>query len=249
MKTAKTSRSKAPIMTIYGNEGRGKTTLAAKLFPSAAWFLLEKGLPTGISVDAIEGTDSFEGVMAPLREIYAADTCEHGALVFDTADTLEAHLIEWVCAKNGWDSIEKPAYGKGWIMCDDVWRRFLRAIAAVRDKHNIAICLTCHATVERIDDPRAPTYTSYQPKLHKRARALVMDACDLVGFLAEDLRVITDDSGFRERTRASSGNARHLFVEGTPAFAAKNRFGMPAKVPIPLNLDIATLTQYWRSDD
>jgi hypothetical protein len=72
-----------------------------------------------------------------------------------------------------------------------------------------------------------------------------MDCVDVIAFLAEDLRVVTDDGGFRERTRAAASNGRFLFVEGCPAFAAKNRFGMPAKIPIPLDFDIANLTQYW----
>ena len=105
--------------------------------------------------------------------------------------------------------------------------------------------LVCHATIERVDDPRAPTYTSYLPKLHKRARHLVMDSCDLVGFLAEDLRIVTEDGGFRERTRAAAGAQRYLFVEGTPAFSAKNRFGMPNKIEIGKDFDIRSLSQYW----
>ena len=109
----------------------------------------------------------------------------------------------------------------------------------------MTIVLSAHAAIERIDDPRAPTYTSYQPKLHKRARALVMDACDVIGFLSEELRVVTDDGGFRERTRATAGNGRFLFVEGRPAFAAKNRYGLPEKLPIPLDFNIETLTQHW----
>ena len=69
-----------------------------------------------------------------------------------------------------------------------------------------------------------------------------MDACDIVGFLAEDLRTVTDD---RERVRAAASSKRFLFVTGTPAFAAKNRFGMPEKLEMPLDFNIETLTQYW----
>jgi signal recognition particle GTPase len=43
----------APIILIYGAEGRGKTTLAAK-FPKPVAMLLERGLPRGVSVDAID---------------------------------------------------------------------------------------------------------------------------------------------------------------------------------------------------
>jgi hypothetical protein len=38
---------------------------------------------------------------------------------------------------------------------------------------------------------------------------------------------------------------RFLFAEGRPAFAAKNRFGMPEKMPIPLDFDFSTIAQYW----
>jgi hypothetical protein len=244
MEIVKATSSVTPIITIHGAEGRGKTTLASR-FPKPLFFLLERGLPRGVEVAAVQGIESFDGVMNALRDIYK-EPGEYQTLVFDTLDALEALLIDWVCATNGWKNIEQPSYGKGYVAADTGWRQFLSAITAIRNKHNITIVLICHTSIERIDDPRAPTYTSYQLKLHKRARALVMDASDVVGFLAEDLRFITDDGGFRERTRAASGDGRYLFVEGRPAFAAKNRFAMPEKIAIPLNFDFSELSKYWQ---
>jgi AAA domain len=183
-------------------------------------------------------------VMTTLRALHD-NPGEYTTLVIDTVDMLEAHLIEYVCDKNKWANIEQPSYGKGYVVADEEWRRFVRALTAIRDKHGMTIVLVAHSAIERIDDPRAPTYTSYQPKLHKRARALVMDATDAVFFLAEDLRVLTEDGGFRERTRAAAGAGRFVFTEGRPAFAAKNRFGMPEKIPIPADLNISELTRYW----
>jgi hypothetical protein len=243
MKIVSATSSSAPIILLYGAEGRGKTTLACK-FPKPIALLLERGLPRGVSVDAVDGINDFEDFMAALGSIYT-DPGEYRSLLIDTIDALEARLVDQVCARNGWKNIETPAYGKGWVAADNEWRRFIRAITAIRDKHAMPIVLVCHAGIERIDDPRAPTYTSYQPRLHRRARALVMDACDAIFFLAEDLRIVSEGEGFHERTRASAATGRFLFTEGRPAFAAKNRFAMPEKIAIPLDFDFSNLAQYW----
>jgi hypothetical protein len=243
MKITTASSNSAPIIVLYGSEGRGKTTLASR-FPKPLALLLERGLPRGVTVDAVDGLIDFGAVMTALREMYA-EPGGYQTLIIDTVDALEGMLIEHVCRTNSWKNIETPSYGKGWVAADNEWRRFIRAITAIRDKRGVTIVLVCHAAVERIDDPRAPTYTAYLPRLHRRARALVMDAADAVFFLAEDLRVVTEDGGFRERTRAASGAGRFLFTEGRPAFAAKNRFGMPEKIPLPLNFDFSELARYW----
>jgi hypothetical protein len=240
MKIEQLKNTASPITLIYGGEGRGKTTLAAK-FQKSIWMLLERGLPAGITVDAIGDLGTFGQVMDALRSLYA-DPSGYQTLVIDTLDSLEPLLLDHVCAAHNWKNIESPSYGKGYVAADSAWQGFIKGVTALRDKHGITIVLVAHAAVERFDDPRAPTYTMYLPKLHKRARALVCDAADVIGFPAEELRVATDDGGFRERVRASSSNQRFLFVEGTPAYVAKNRYGMPPKIPVPADFDISELT-------
>ena len=240
MKISAASPNTAPIILLYGNEGRGKTTLAAKA-PKPVALLLERGLPKGVTIDAVEDVNSFGGIMSTIRDLY---TDPHGyqSLIIDTADALEAQLIEHVCTVNGWKNIEQPAYGKGFVIADTEWQRLIRGITALRDKHGMTIIMTCHAEVVNVNDPRAPSYSSYQPKLHRRGRGLVMDACDAVLFISEDLRVVTDNN---DRVRASAGSQRYLFCEGTPAFAAKNRFAMPSKIAIPADFPFDNQSQYW----
>jgi hypothetical protein len=233
----------APIALIYGAEGRGKTTLASK-FPKPVAMLLERGLPRGVQVDAIDDITSYDNVIDSLRDLIR-DPMGYRTLIIDTVDSLEPMLIAAVCAKNGWKNIESPSFGKGYVIADQEWGRFIRGITTLRDKHGMTIVMVAHAAIERVDDPRVPSYTAYWPKLHKRARHLILDASDIVGFLAEDLKIATDDSGFRERVRATSSSQRFLFVEGAPAYVAKNRYGMPPKIPIAIDFDIGELTKYW----
>jgi hypothetical protein len=246
MKISQATCGSAPIVLVYGAEGRGKTTLASK-FPKPVAMLLERGLPRGVKIDAIGDLEGYGAIIEALRSLYA-DPRGYQTLVVDTLDAFEPTLLEHVCISHSWKNIEQPPYGKGFVAADQEWLRFIRAITALRDKHQMTIVLVAHSTIERFDDPRAASYTAYWPKLHKRARHLILDACDVVGFLAEDLRIATDDGGFRERVRATSSSQRFLFVEGCPAYVAKNRYAMPGKIPVGVDFNITELTQFWKGE-
>ena len=109
----------------------------------------------------------------------------------------------------------------------------------------MTVVLLAHSAIETVNDPRAPSYSSYQLRLHKRARALVQDWADAIGFLATDFITKSEDLGFnKKRVRADGGSQRYLHFETHPAFVAKSRYGLPAKLPVPLDFDFAKLTPF-----
>jgi hypothetical protein len=127
MKVRKAVSSRAPIIAIHGEEGKGKTTFAAKA-PKTLALLYEPGLPRGVTVDEVQDIGSFDKTMTALREIYAAPG-EYRSLMIDTLDALEPRVIEHVCAENHWKNIEAPSYGKGYVLVADKWRHVVRACA------------------------------------------------------------------------------------------------------------------------
>jgi AAA domain len=230
----------APMLCIYGRPGMGKTTFSAS-FPNSLHILFEDGLPARVQVRAIRNLSTLDGLLGALRSVFANDY-GYETLVIDTLDALEPIILESVCRDNGWANIETPSYGKGYILADNAWRRVLAALDHLRRRKGMTIVLLGHSTVEKVEDPRVPIYSSYALRLHRRARALVMDACDVVGFLSTDIRTVAEDKGFnQERIRADGGNMRWLFVEGKPAFMAKNRYGMPPKIAIGPDFKIETV--------
>ena len=98
MKITSATSDGAPIILIYGAEGRGKTSLAAK-FPKPVAMLLERGLPRGVSVDAIADLATFGNVIEALREL-CRDPNGYQTLVLDTLDSLEPLVLDHVCAQH-----------------------------------------------------------------------------------------------------------------------------------------------------
>jgi hypothetical protein len=202
-------------------------------FPSPVILQTEEGIPRGLTVSTFGLQDTFKGALSCMSFL-GTEPHDHRTLVVDSLDPLEPLVWREACVANGWASIEQPGYGKGYVIADIFWLDFLAGLDFLRRERAMTIVLLAHSAIERIDDPRAVSYTSYQLRLHKRARGLVQDWADAILFLAPDLNIQTEDAGFgKKRTRADGGSNRWLHCEGRPSFVAKNRYGMPPKIMIP----------------
>jgi AAA domain len=233
-----------PRVLIHGAEGVGKTTLAAR-FPAPVFVQTEDGCPSKITIKTFGTLDTYKAVREALSFL-AGEQHEHRTIVIDSLDALEPLIWRDVCASQGWASIEQPGYGKGYVVVDSWWLDILAGLDFLRRERGMTVVLLAHSAIERVDDPRAASYTSYQLRLHKRARSLVQDWADAILFLAPDLNITSEDSGFgKKRTRADGGSTRWLHCEARPSFVAKNRFGLPAKLMVPLDFNYdATLAPY-----
>jgi hypothetical protein len=234
----KRKAEKAPFAVVYGPSGTGKTSLAASAEKSVFIQTEDGGGELDITTLKDGLFTSYDEILAALRFVYKnPNGVKH--VIIDSLDHMEPLVWKHVCEKNSWDSIETPGYGKGYIECDDAWRKIISALIKIRDDHNIGIICIAHDVVRTVNDPTTDTYDAHELKLHKRAVALWKESCDMIGLLKN--RVVVD----AKTGKGKGGTSPSLFVRPTAGFTAKTRFReMPAFIPIELETGWADVAKF-----
>jgi len=241
-------QSMPPRILVYGTEGIGKSTLAASA-PHPIFIQTEDGL-SEIACDKFPLAASYEDALAALHELQSADH-SYETVVIDSLDWLERLIWDAVCREYRANSIEKAdgGYQRGYVHALTYWRKVVDALQRLRVNKGMATILLAHAKVEKFDDPESATYDRYSPRLQKHAAALINEWCDAVLFATRKFRTETEDRGFgRERTIAvglgAAGGERVLRTVGSPACVAKNRYDLPAEIPLSWPTLFAGLTRH-----
>ena len=219
-----------PMIMIYGTHGVGKTSFAASS-PNPIFLQTEDGLGL-IDVPTFGLLKSFDEIMEAISALYAEDH-SYSTVVLDSADHLENLIWAQVCKDNGWANIEAPGYGRGYVAALDVWRVLIEGLRALRDDKNMTVIIIAHSQIQRFDAPDAEPYDRYSPKLHKGASALLQESMDVVLFANYRISTVKSDAGFGKKvTRAVGGGDRVLHTEERPAYLAKQRYNLPATIPM-----------------
>lgn len=221
--------ARPPIVVVYGTDGIGKTTFGA----SAPDPII---LPTEDGLDAVPGAPrfplarSFSDVISALSALYS-EPHQFRTLVVDSLDWLEPLVWAETARRHDKPSIEHFGYAKGYVFADRVWRDVLDGLAALRADRGMAIVATAHSESRQFNSPETEPYDRYQIKLHKRATELVREWADVIGFAHYEVFTQTSE-GARPARRGVGSGRRLLSVEERPAFQAKNRYGLPAELPL-----------------
>jgi len=223
-------QDKPPIMAVYSVHGCGKTTLGASA-DRPIFMQTEDGLGM-LDAPTFGMLRTYDELMQAIGSLYT-EPHDFKTLVLDSADHAEPLIWAQCCKDNGWDTIEKPGYGRGYAAALDLWRVMFDGLRALRDEKGMTIVLLAHSMIQNFDSPETESYARYSPKLHKGASAFVQEACDAVFFCNYRVSTVKTDSGFNKKTvRGVGGSERVLYTTERPSHLAKNRYSMPDQLPM-----------------
>jgi hypothetical protein len=235
----KRGRVQQPIrVLLYGEPGVGKSTFAANA-PSPIFIGSEDGT-SQLDVARVE-PKNWNETLEIVRTL-GTESHEYQTIVIDTIDWLEPKLWDYICRrdnlafkskliqKDNKTSIEAYGFGKGYTVAVEEWRMLLSYLDRLRSVKQMHVILLGHSHVGKHKNPEGDDYGRFTPKVHEKASGLIKEWCDAVLFARYEVFAVKDDDS--NRAKAVGSGARVLCTEHRPAFDAKNRFGLPEKLPL-----------------
>lgn len=239
-----TKSDKPPIVTFYGVDGVGKTSLAAE-WPDPIYLHTQgEEPPNNIELASPGVVDNYDEMIDLMIELGTTEH-DHKTVIIDSLDGFESLVWSKTCELNGWKSIEEPGFGRGYVEADKDWQVFIDCVAGLKQR-GIAVVLLAHPEVFRFDSPIIDPYSRYTIKLHKRANAMLRERSDIVGFI-NYRTTIKEKEVARQKTVAhgEGGGDRVIYLEERPGFLAKNRFQMPVSIPFKPGKGYSELSKFF----
>ena len=223
------------IVTICGDSGTGKTSLAAT-FPNPIVIRAEDGLQ-GIPVDrrpdafpVITGPDDlWDQLKALIHEPH-----EYRTVIIDSVTALErmftAHIIESDPKRPKGIQQALGGYGAGRDAVAAMHGRLRKAAGILADKRGMNTVFIAHADIARMEPPDDDSYMRYTLRLHEKSMPAYVDDVDVVGFL----KLETFTKGDGEKKKAFSDGTRVLVTYATASSVSKNRYGITEPLTVPI---------------
>lgn len=223
----KKGRFETPLcLVLYGPEGIGKSTFAANA-PGAVFLGAEDGT-AHLDVARFPVPTSWDEVREGMG-VLGSDKHDYRSVVIDTADWLEPLIHDAVCKEGGKASIEDFGYGKGYVQALDRWRLFVAELDGLRAKRGMNVIVLAHSQVKTFRNPAGDDYDRYELKLHAKAGGLLKEWANAVLF-TNYLTYAKDNKD--NKVKMQGDGSRVVYTEHRPAWDAKNRYGLPFRLPL-----------------
>jgi len=227
-----TTTPSPPKMIVYGQPGVGKTTFAA----SAGAILLdcENGAGAVPGLTRTPYLQSWPQMRKWLVELATTPPAGVAAVAIDTIDWMVQRIVEHVVmdldekSPNDITNTLGTAHGGYFkareIVQNVVYRDLLPMLNAVAD-HGVAIILLAHAANTKMTSPEGFDLRLAAPDLPHWIAPPFIEWADAVLYAHRD------------------GDQRVLLTEGTNVILAKNRYSLPAELPLSWPALMQALTE------
>lgn len=232
MLTARKPAERPVLVTICGDSGMGKTSLAAT-FPKPIFLRAEDGMqaiPEALRPDAFpliqSASQLWEQITAVIHEPH-----DYQTLVIDSVTALERLFLADVLAQDPKAKSINQAlggYGAGTAAVAAMHQRVRKGAGLANEKRGMHIVFVAHADVETMKLPDADDYMRYSLRLPAKSLPPYVDDVDVVGFVRLEMFTKGDEG---ERKRAISTGDRELIVYASAACVSKNRYGITNALP------------------
>ena len=211
---------------IHGVEGIGKTTLASQ-FPNPVILDTEEGSKR-IDCARVRIKD-WLALMSAMLDL-AGDPQGFKTVVIDSIDWAE-QLLRLHLEKKLGKPVDELPYGRGFGVLSEAFQQLINAADQLIDK-GLHVVFVGHSEVKRCSPPDMDEgYDRYEIKLSKKVAPIVKEWADLILFTNYKTRVVEGSDG---RKKATGGKTRIMYAERSAAWDAKNRFGLPAEMPMAI---------------
>lgn len=221
------------IVTITGDAGVGKTSLAAT-FPNPIFIRAEDGLqavPTDTRPDAFPVINKVDDLWGQLTALVTEDH-DYKTVVIDSVTQLETLFGEYIVEsdpKNPKSLAQaNGGYGAGYIAVSALHGRVRKAAKILNERKNMHVVFIAHSDVSTIELPDADPYSRYDLRLHKKSMPHYVDNSDLVAYL----KLETFTTGDGDRKKAISSGNRIAVCYTAAAQISKNRYGITEDLPV-----------------
>jgi len=241
-----TTDTEPPIVTLYGGAKLGKTTLASE-FPFPLYTRTGDGerQSDGAPMKSFGVSETYGDIIDQMDYMLEAP---HSLRTFalDALDGLESLINAEACARNDWENIEEPGFGKGFGAAQEIWHEFGAKVLALK-KAGFYVVLISHVKIKTVPGVTTDSYPKYMLNLRDDAGSYITDISDVVGFMHHRVSIAKEDLGFRKTAKRGEGGGDIIVaVEGRPGYVAGNRYRMPkATIPFKLGDGFAALNEFF----